>query len=150
MPMVTLHDFAKLRAGLKLGDDMINKMSSQLNIDIQINGDDNKNLVRNNRSDDAASERNFNDLIANLNATLADSLTAISINNANESSKTDYVPILSGNVGNFAASVSSDGTVSSPVIKQAPTVEIDDDFVIDNNGTSNNTIKLGKIKSMDL
>ena len=129
---------------------MIDKMSSQLNLSILANGDNNQNLVRNDKSVETSSEQNFNSLIATLNTTLADSLTAISINNANKSNKTDSVPSFSGNIGSFAASVSSDGTISSPAIKQAPTNELDADLIISSTVPANNTIKLGKIKNMDL
>ena len=112
---------------------------------------DNENFMADkSREDNTISANTFDNLIATLNATLVDSLTAISINNANSARKSNFTPNVSSNIGNFATSVSADGKLSSPSIKQAPNSQTTENQIIHLGNSKTETIKLGKVSSVDL
>lgn len=129
---------------------MIDKISDQLSMSILTSVNDDYSIAEKNRENDTASATTFDKLIATLNATLVDSLTAISINNTRSSEKSNFAPNVSSNIGNFATSVSTDGKLSSPAIKQAPSLQAVDSQIIHLGNARNVTIKLGKLSSDDL
>ncbi len=126
-------------------------MIDQLNNKLDINNIAHMDAdLQKTQSNNSLFEANFDDLIAMLNATMVDSLTALSINNANKASKTEFVPSIAGNIGSFAATISSDGKLSSPSIKQAPLETKDNDVSSPIDKSLNNNIKLGKSSNTDL
>lgn len=129
---------------------MIDQMSNQLSMSILTSVENDSFVTDKNREDDTISANTFDNLIATLNAATVDSLTAISINNTNSAKKSSFAPSISSNIGNFATSVSTDGKLSSPSIKQSPHLQNTENQNIHLGNSKIETIKLGKVSSNDL
>ena len=129
---------------------MIDQINNQLHASAFKRFGNDTLIAEKGRSNDSASQRQFDKFIMALNVTLQDSLTAISINNSTSTSRSNVAPSISSNIGSFANSVSSDGKLSNPSIKQAPSEQTPDELIIHIGSTNTETIMLGKKSSTDL